>query len=520
MTRTPINIVERPDFQSRSIHVHREHPVELLASDDIPKRRDGRVSKTLGRLERQNAEHRGWRLGPGPGRDLCLRPLPRHTGINLANTQQGNRPLIEDDQADLETEKQAVAEAIRQRIPGNGTSPRAQAMTVLFSPTEFTEANEDETVALLTTIANVVDKEFPDVDLYTINHGTHQKPMPGRGVRFFDLPQFTPSNMGVKVHPLMFYDLERSAAGVYGNEDYKGLLSWTLEQQQHRRIIHYPESSWWLTFDLPVPLFLAPATVEARHHDINLLSPYLAKAEGQKTGIYGHRLFSSGREWGYWVIDYCASQMAWSVTFDNKDCWHDIAQALVDPRDVDAFETVMAAVETHDRSKTCATRTCCVFWWVRTTAPRPPHGRAFSFTPYRRPQARCWDTPQNRRRPFNQQPGPPGRNGSRLRNLGAKNRRAAPKPGNPGRGYDRGVPLRIRGRFGGLQPAGRPYGGCLQHRLESPGRLGFADRTRHSFHHACACPHHPRSCPGPRFDGASQGRHQKTGSQLSLSHLH
>ena len=33
----PINIVERPDFQSRSIHVHREHPVELLASDDIPK---------------------------------------------------------------------------------------------------------------------------------------------------------------------------------------------------------------------------------------------------------------------------------------------------------------------------------------------------------------------------------------------------------------------------------------------------------------------------------------------------
>ena len=220
-------------------------------------------------------------------------------------------------------------------------------MTVLFSPTEFTEANEDETVALLTTIANVVDNEFPDVDLYTINHGTHQKPMPGRGVRFFDLPQFTPGNMGVKVHPLMFYDLERPAAGVYGNEDYKGLLSWTLEQQQHRRIIHYPESSWWLTFDLPVPLFFAPATVEARHHDINLLSPYLAKAEGQKTGIYGHRLFSSGQEWGYWVIDYCASQMAWSVTFDNKDCWHDIAQALVDPRDVDAFETVMAAVETR-----------------------------------------------------------------------------------------------------------------------------------------------------------------------------
>ena len=60
------------------------------------------------------------------------------------------------------------------------------------------------------------------------------------------------------VHPLMFYDLERPAAGVYGNQDFGALLSFIRAQQAERPIVHYPEASWWLTFDLPVPLYLAP----------------------------------------------------------------------------------------------------------------------------------------------------------------------------------------------------------------------------------------------------------------------
>ena len=61
------------------------------------------------------------------------------------------------------------------------------------------------------------------------------------------------------------------------------------------------------TFDLPVPLYLAPATLEARQTDLELLRPYLSNGENATTGIYGHRLFTSGQEWGYWLIDYCTA---------------------------------------------------------------------------------------------------------------------------------------------------------------------------------------------------------------------
>ena len=30
--------------------------------------------------------------------------------------------------------------------------------------------------------------------------------------------------------------------------------------------MHYPEASWWLTFDLPVPLYLAPVTLGPKEY--------------------------------------------------------------------------------------------------------------------------------------------------------------------------------------------------------------------------------------------------------------
>jgi hypothetical protein len=146
----------------------------------------------------------------------------------------------------------------------------------------------------------------------------------------------------VKVHPLMFYDLQRPAAGAYGNDTYEDLLRFSLSQQRIRRIVHYPEASWWLTFDVAVPLFLAPATLEARQWDLRLLAPHLSRDERARTGVWGHRLFSSGQEWGYWLVDYCVSKMVWDLSVTHDVCLDDFARTFAHG---DTLRAVLRAVE-------------------------------------------------------------------------------------------------------------------------------------------------------------------------------
>src|SRR5690606_4131901 len=99
---------------------------------------------------------------------------------------------------------------------------------------------------------------------------------------------------------------------------YQNLLGFIRAQAPIRRIVHYPESSWWLTFDLPVPLYLAPVTIDARAHDVALLQPLLADEDDDATGVIGHHTFTSGQEWGYWLIDYCVAQMTWDPAQDGE----------------------------------------------------------------------------------------------------------------------------------------------------------------------------------------------------------
>ncbi|MDT8286639.1 MAG: hypothetical protein RQ748_05975, partial [Elusimicrobiales bacterium] len=97
---------------------------------------------------------------------------------------------------------------------------------------------------------------------------------------------------------------------------------------------------WWLTFDLPVPLFLSPATIEARAHDVALIREHLA-AEGDATGLYGHELFTTGQEWGYWLIDYCFARISWNADFDDDACFADFADRF---RGADEILAVLQAV--------------------------------------------------------------------------------------------------------------------------------------------------------------------------------
>lgn len=331
----PLAIHEQPAFAHRSLHLHRVHPIELSPPLDAS------PAESAAYQRRWIAWNVKLRHSDVDGFDDSLvgsypydRGFPRQTGLNLLETQQGGRPVIDPDDPRPESVQIALAiDAAMAPVPG---LPPVTIFIVLFNPSEFTVAPEQATIDRLTFVTTYIHDRWPGVDIRTINHGTAESPGPEFGVRFFDLPQFAPRELGVEVHPLMFYDLDRPAP-VYGNQDFHGLRDWILSEQAARPIIYYPESSWWLTFDLPVPLFLAPVSLEARDHDLRLLAPYVVGEQHAPHGVVGHKAFSSGQEWGYWLIDYCTARMTWSLEEGWVGCLEHVASAFTGSAELSAL---------------------------------------------------------------------------------------------------------------------------------------------------------------------------------------
>lgn len=300
---------ESPRIRERTLAPHRTHPIELsppleLTGVDMPLHQ----KRWIGWLVKmRQTEASGWDAEHA-GALAFERGFPRGAGFDLLSSQQGGRPILDPD--DPRPEAQQLTEAIDQRMAPVEGLPPVTMFDFTFNPSEFTEEDDQVTVGRLTTIADHIAARWPGVTLTTINHGTRGATTAHYGVRFYDLPQFAPPSLGVQVHTLMFYDLER-AAPVYGNRDFTHLAAWLRREAAVRRVVHFPEASWWLTFDLPVPLYLAPVTLEARQKDLEILGDLWVGDDAASIGLTGHNLFTSGQEWGYWLIDYCVSKMLW-----------------------------------------------------------------------------------------------------------------------------------------------------------------------------------------------------------------
>lgn len=312
----PIHREHTPAFKYRSVSLHLTHPLEL---GDVFRRADEQYKGEGVRYidwQIKNGASFGTEGVPFDGRrDYGVRRgLPTSTGINLHESQQGGHPLIDPD--DPRPVEEQISDAIDQRM-GDDPAKYPDFFSFSFNPSEFTEIADTQVVDEMTFIANYMADNYPGTIVQTTNHGTHGEPTENYGVRFYDLPMFAPPNLGVKVHTLMFYDLFRPAP-VYGNENFQFAYDFMVQEYQTRHLWYYPESAWWLTFDIAVPLYL-PITVEARSRDIASIAFMLAGK------LDGHRVFGTGQEWGYWQNEYCSFRMAADLDYDWHDCFADIA---------------------------------------------------------------------------------------------------------------------------------------------------------------------------------------------------
>ncbi len=161
-----------------------------------------------------------------------------------------------------------------------------------------------------------LDKLLPDVQMHIeqqvekrygarLMYATHVIcPKDGEKVRRPKLP-----NSGIMIHTVMCYSASEANAPVYGNKNQRFMLDAAIAENKRRETWYWPESSYWVGFDSSVPLLLLPY-LDARWNDIETMA---------KLGVSGHLTFSSGWEWGYWLVDWSIARWSWQLKDNGKN---------------------------------------------------------------------------------------------------------------------------------------------------------------------------------------------------------
>ena len=204
---------------------------------------------------------------------------------------------------------------------------------------EFFDADPHLVVAWLDHALQYAISKVPELRVDVQNHVGNYANLfvqyDGKTEYFYNLPRHADPRLGQSVHTLAFYDLYRPWA-TYAHEDFHAQHEYLFEVHPARRVSYFPESAYWITADIDVPQFL-PMFVEARFNDITGLT-----RETKERGlppVYGHIMFSSGHEWGYWMTDYLAARIMWQpeeslehafgvVGSAYGNCGNDVAASL------------------------------------------------------------------------------------------------------------------------------------------------------------------------------------------------
>lgn len=164
---------------------------------------------------------------------------------------------------------------------------------------EFSPTNDDLTIQWMNDAADYIDKKYPGTSTGSRSH------IPGRPYSekydesYFNLIRFSDSKMANYVHTTHLYSLT-DPAPVYGNQNFEDKLKYLYRSTPERKDVYYPETSYWVAYDVSVPLFL-PVYMLNRKHDLEIVK--------NVKNLDGHVGFTTAWEWGYWLTDYAVAKM-------------------------------------------------------------------------------------------------------------------------------------------------------------------------------------------------------------------
>jgi hypothetical protein len=342
--RTAIDIRESPAWRVRGVHLHTMHPLELTdllegfgpGGPDDEAGWKGRLPEWDRFLEwmlanRQNRVEwvllwaSSWKeFADGPVRQERLATLAAHAhdrGIAvgadapLALEQQHTFRLVRET-GDLESEKQQI----RTRLDwlfGAGFD----FFSTESGSTEFTHPDPSRMLAWMNEAASYARTAHGAPAYIKAHCSTGQTadgyadPVTGAPLNFNFLPHYADPGLGVMPHTVEVYGLD-DPAPTYGNTDFGYMKDFLEQEVGTREVIWHPETAYWITYDIDVPLFL-PLYAERRVADLRILAAderagKMGRGPNAGRRMDGQMIFSSGWEWGYWLNDVVAARAAWN----------------------------------------------------------------------------------------------------------------------------------------------------------------------------------------------------------------
>ncbi len=258
-------------------------------------------------------------------------------GLPLVQKQQHAWHLIDDVNAPLDEQMEQLTERARLAM-GAGFDIAGVAL----GTTEFTATDPERTIAWLNRMLEVIEVEFGAEMSSTAHITAEQEVDVGEGEdalngeNFNFITRFTEGNIRASAHTVQHYSLD-DPAPTYGNESFEHMRQF-MRDEAGRRLVHYsPESAYWVSFDVDVPLFL-PLYAERRFHDLRLIvedeeAGLMGQGEYAGTRITGQSLFTTGWEWGYWFNEIVAARAAWSPTVegDEAEAFRALLNSIFEP---------------------------------------------------------------------------------------------------------------------------------------------------------------------------------------------
>ncbi len=290
-------ILWKPALKYRGFHFHTMHPNEwvhafLMGNEKI-------AEQTIKWLARNQQNVFDFNILKGNQQYLyeyLQAPFQKakdygiHAGISfgIALHQQNNWQLVSilGSLSDKNSAKQ-----IDKKLPGILQKLDISYLGVELGTSEFTSVNYQRTIDWLNQMSVHCQKE--GVQLMAKVHISSNQENPEFG-NFNFVPQYCEPNVGILPHTVFYYALEDEIAPMYGNENFKHMKDFLLQENGKRMNWFYPETSYYINLDIDIP-FLHLDYLRGRSKDTKFL--YENKIEGQL-------IFTTGHELAYWMIDW------------------------------------------------------------------------------------------------------------------------------------------------------------------------------------------------------------------------
>ncbi|MCA9660177.1 MAG: hypothetical protein KC486_17665, partial [Myxococcales bacterium] len=194
--------------------------------------------------------------------------------------------------------------------------------------TEFTSVDDVTMLAWMDALAAYMDEAHDREALIKIHISSGQTvdnfvdPIKQEPLNFNFLPHYADPRLGVMPHTVQHYALD-DPAPTYGNQDFGHMRDFIAWEAGARKTVWHPESAYWVSFDIDVPLFL-PVYAHRRLHDLRLLAGdeeagVLGLDANAGARIDGQITFSSGWEWAYWIGEVVTARAAWDPKLEIAD---------------------------------------------------------------------------------------------------------------------------------------------------------------------------------------------------------